>query len=140
MHRLSSQLTLGLSLKDETTFTNFYSGRNAEIVAALKQTASGTGERVIYLCSGRGQGASHLLKAACHDAHSHNLSSVYLPLSQLISLSPDVLIGLESLKLVCIDEFQMLAGRSEWEEAIFHLYNRIYDAEGKIIIAADDLP
>ena len=34
----------------------------------------------------------------------------------------------------------MVAGLLEWEEAIFHLYNRLYDAGGKIIIAANDLP
>ena len=69
MQKLSSQLTLGLSLKDEATFANFYAAKNAEIVAELKKTASGQGEKVIYLCGTRGQGCSHLLQAACHYAH-----------------------------------------------------------------------
>lgn len=140
MQKLTAQLTLGLSLKDEATFANFHSGKNAEIVAELKRTASGQGERVIYLCETRGQGASHLLKASCHYAHQFGHPSVYLPLAQLISLSPEVLNGLESLMLVCIDDLQVAAGRPEWEEAIFHLYNRLYDAGGSIIIAANDLP
>jgi DnaA-homolog protein len=140
MQKLLPQLTLGLSLKDEATFDNFYAGKNAEIVAELKKTASGQGERIIYLCGTRGQGCSHLLQASCHYAHQHQLSSVYLPLANLLSLSPEVLNGLESLALVCLDDLHLATGHPEWEEAIFHLYNRIYDAGGKIVIAAHDLP
>ena len=134
------QLTLGLSLKDEATFENFFSGENAEIVAGIKKTAGGQGERVIYLCGARGQGRSHLLQAACHDAHQQHLSSVYLPLAEAGVLSPDMLHGLESLALVCMDDVHAIAGRADWEEAIFHLYNRLYDSGGRIIIAANELP
>lgn len=140
MQKISNQLTLGLSLKDEATFANFYAPKNAEIVTELKKTASGQGEKAVYLCGTRGQGCSHLLQAACHEAYQQQMSSVYLPLAQLISLSSEVLNGLESLDLVCIDDLHVIAGLPEWEEAIFHLYNRLYDAGGKMIIAANDLP
>ena len=140
MHKLSPQLTLGLSLKDEATFDNFYSGKNAEIVSELKKISSGQGEKVIYLCGTRGQGCSHLLQACCHHAHQYQLGSVYLPLANLLSLSPEILNGLEALSLVCLDDLQVVAGHPEWEEAIFYLYNRVYDAGGRIVIAAHDLP
>lgn len=140
MQQLSAQLTLGLSLKDEATFDNFYLGKNTEIITELKKTVRGNGERIIYLCASRGQGLSHLLQACCHDAHQRQLSSLYLPLTHLATLKPDVLLGLESLSLVCLDDIHMVAGLSAWEEAIFHLYNRIYDAGGRLIIAAHDLP
>src|SRR5579885_536696 len=140
MHKQSAQLTLGLSLKDEATFSNFHAVNNAEIISELKKAASGQGEKMIYLCGTRGQGCSHLLQAACHYAHQHCITSVYLPLANLKSLTPEILNGLESLKLVCIDDLQVIAGHPEWEEAVFHLYNRIYDSGGRIIIAANDLP
>lgn len=140
MHKLSPQLPLGLSLKDEATFDNFYSGKNAEIIAELKKTSGGQGERIIYICGTRGQGLSHLLQASCHYAHQHQLRSVYLPLANLLSFSPDVLNGLEILPLICLDDLHVIVGHPEWEEAIFHFYNRIYDAGGNIIIAANDLP
>lgn len=140
MQTLSPQLTLGLSLKDEATFANFFPGKNKEIVAELQKTARGEGERIIYLCGGRGQGCSHLLQASCHAAYQHKLTSVYLPLASLINHTPEVLQGLESLSLVCLDDLQVVAGHPEWEEAIFHLYNRICDANGRIVMAAHDLP
>src|SRR3990167_10986345 len=121
MLKFSPQLTLGISAKDNATFDNFFAGKNAEIITALKNTASGKGERIIYLCGSSGQGCSHLLQASC--AHAHQLGSVYLPLGNLLSLSPDVLHGLESLSLVCIDDLHLAAGQPEWEEAIFHLFN-----------------
>ena len=103
---------------------------------------NGEGERVIYICSARGQGRSHLLQAACHYAHQYQTTSIYLPLANLIPLNDalKMLDGIESLNLVCMDDIHMLAGRFEWEEAIFHLFNRIYDKGGKMVIAANDLP
>jgi DnaA family protein len=138
--RVNMQLTLGLSLKDDATFDNFYPGENAEIVAGLKKTAVGLGERIIYLCGARGQGRSHLLQAACHEAHQLNLRSVYLPLANLQTFSPDLFVGLESLALVCIDDLQSVAGSREWEEGLFHFYNNLRDAGGSLIMSANALP
>src|SRR3990167_1168787 len=140
MQDLLAQLTLGLSSKDESTYDNFWAGKNAEIVAALKQSASGRGEKIIYLCGARGHGRSHLLQAACHYAYQHQLTSVYLPLANLIALSPEVLSDLETLNLICIDDLQVIAGKRDWELALFNLYNRINDSGGSIIIAAQYLP
>jgi len=140
MQTLLAQLTLSLTSKDEATFANFYAGKNAEMVNELQKAVKGQGERVIYLCGARGQGCSHLLQACCHYAHQLHHSSVYLPLANLMALTPEVMNGLETLDLVCIDDLDAIAGQSGWEEAIFHLYNRIYDAGGTIIIAAHDLP
>lgn len=140
MQKKLSQLPLGLSLRDEATFSNFYAGKNAEMVTELKNTASGQGERIIYLCGTRGQGCSHLLQASCHEAQQHQLTSAYLPLSSLLAISPEVLSGFETFSLVCIDDLHLAAGHPEWEEALFHFYNRIYDAGGRIVMAANDLP
>src|SRR3990167_1620434 len=137
---LSAQLTLGLSLKDEATFDNFYLGKNAEIVIELKKLLKKQGERIIFLCGGRGQGCSHLLQAACHDASQQQLSSVYLPLANLLTLSPEILDGLETLSLICLDDLDVIAHHNEWEEAVFHLFNRTYDSGGSILFAAHTLP
>lgn len=140
MQTLLPQLTLSLSSKDEATFDDFYPGKNTEIIAELKKAASGQGERIIYLCAARGQGASHLLQSICHEASHHQLTSVYLPLAHLLGMSKEALSDLEVLDLICIDEIEAIAGHADWEEAIFHLYNRVYDAGGRIIVAGHELP
>lgn len=133
-----NQLTLGVSLKDEATFANFYSGRNVELVTELKNTASGQGERMVYVCGSGGQGRTHLLQACCHFAHQHGLRPVYLPLA--LNYSPEIFQGLECLSLICIDDIHVIAGHAEWEEAVFHAYNRILSQGGRLIITANSLP
>ena len=140
MFKFSPQMPLGLNLRDEATFANYYAGPNVEIVTELKKAAAGEGEDIIYLTGTRGQGCTHLLKASCHHAHRAQLTTVYLPLENLIQLTPEVLDGLESLHVVCFDDVHAIAGNAIWEEAVFHLFNRIRDAGGKIIMAAHDAP
>ncbi len=136
-----TQLTLGLHLKDEATFDNFYCGKNTEIVNILKKAIHGESEKIIFLHGNRGQGCSHLLQACCHEAYQHQISSVYLPFNYLLeSTHAELLQGLESLNVVCFDDLHVIAGRADWEEAVFHLYNRIYDQGGTIIMAAQDSP
>jgi DnaA family protein len=140
MDKFPPQLTLGLHLKDEATFENFYSANNTEIISVLKNAISGEGEKIIFLHGTRGQGCTHLLQACCHEAH---LNSVYLPLAHLLArddkkrVAPEII---ERVAVVCLDDLQAIAGHPEWEEAIFHLYNRIYDNGGRIIMAAHDSP
>jgi DnaA family protein len=55
-------------------------------------------------------------------------------------MSADVLLGLESLNLICLDDLHHISQYLEWEEAVFHLYNRVYDAGGCMIMAGNDLP
>ena len=140
LSKVLTQLPLGLSLKDEASFDNFYPGTNAEIVDALKNSASGQGEKINYLCGSRGQGLSHLLQASCHEAARHKVRAVYLPLGQLLQESPEMLRGMEALQLICMDDLQCLGMSAEWEVAVFHLFNRVHDAGGHIIFAGNDLP
>lgn len=140
MQAFSEQLPLGLTLRDEATFENFYGLANREIVIELKKTASAQGERVVYLSGVRGQGCSHLLQACCHYAHSHQLPSVYIPFEQADAFSPALLVGLEKLSLVCLDDVHLIAGQKKWQEAVFHLYNRVIDAGSSIIFAANVPP
>jgi DnaA family protein len=78
------QLTLGVGLKDEATFVNYDAVQNGPLIHELKKTASGQGERVIYFCGIGGQGCTHLLQASCHEATRHQMTSVYIPLRNLI--------------------------------------------------------
>jgi DnaA family protein len=136
----SKQLTLGVGLKDEATFANYYAGQNGALLQELTKTASGVGERVIYFCGSGGEGCTHLLQACCHEANHHKLTSVYLPLASLIDFSPAIFDGLESLALICIDDLHLIAGRPAWEEAFFHLYNRVHDAGKRLIVTANVKP
>lgn len=135
-----NQLTLGVGLKDGATFANYFAGRNAQLIQELKKSTQGSGERIIYCYSSGGQGSTHLLQACCHEANQQKRSSVYLPLTNLMDFPPEIFEGLESLKLICIDDVHKIAGKPAWEEAFFHAYNRIHDNGGHLIVTANVAP
>ncbi len=135
-----NQLTLGVGLKDEATFANYYAGKNQQLIEALIKSAKGAGEQVIYFYGAGGEGCTHLLQACCHQANQQQLNSIYIPLTNLTDFSPEIFEGLEMLHLVCIDDVQRLVGKPAWEEAFFHLYNRIRDAGGRLIVTANVAP
>jgi DnaA family protein len=139
MNASQAQLTLSVVVREDARFANFYVGTNDEVVDAIQRQWTLTGENYLYLW-GQGSGCSHLLQAACHYAEGLGHHSVYLPLDELADYSPAVLDSLESLPLIAVDNLQAIAGQPEWEEALFHLFNRIRQNEGHLLVAANDAP
>ena len=134
------QLPLGIGLLDSACFGSFYPGPNAEVVDSLKHCAGGAGERFIYVCGDHGLGKSHLLQSACHHATQAGYAAAYLPLEHSADMSTAWLDGLDELDLVCIDDVQMIAGKPEWELALFNLYNRIRNGEGRLVVSGLQRP
>lgn len=95
---------------------------------------------LLYVHGPSGSGRSHLLVATCARAEQLGLQAVLLPLAELADSSPEVLDGLESAELVALDDIQSIAGRREWEEALFHFFNRCRAAGVRMAFAAGDLP
>lgn len=134
------QLPLRFTWRQGISFANYFSASNEESVHALKQAAGGEGERSLFLWGSAGSGKSHLLQAACQVAADARRSVVYLPLAELVNYSCEVFEGLEQMALVCIDDLQYMAGRDDWEEALFHLYNRMRDAGSTLLVTATSSP
>ncbi len=130
------QLPLHITLRDSATFDNFYPGPNGQLLHALQQGF----EPFIFVWGGSGSGKTHLLQAVCHGVTEGGGSAVYLPLSELVEMSPEVFEGMEHFDLLAVDDVQALAGRAEWEVALFHLYNRVRDAGGRMTIVGNSAP
>ncbi len=131
------QLPLAVQLRDDTTFDNFFAGDNALLLATLRSQLS-AGERYIYLYGAKGAGSSHLLQAACHQADEAGLASVYLPLGELRDYPPQSLFdGLEQLSLICLDNIETVIGDADWEQSLFHLFNRLQDNQVSLIVSAN---
>jgi DnaA-homolog protein len=133
---MPQQLPLGLSLPTRIDFAGFIIGRNGEAVSRLR-TAQ---DAFIYLWGESGSGKSHLLQAACLQAHREERLPAYLPLKSQQEIDPGMLEGLERYALVCLDDLEQIAGRSEWERAIFNLFNLLRESGGQLIVAADRPP
>lgn len=144
MGNLPQQLSLSVNLNDDATFDNFYAPaqtHNAMIVKGLRDQIDDSGEAFVYLWGAPGCGLTHLLQAACHQAQSVGMSVQYLPLRDLAGYAPDELfLGLEIIDLVCLDCLPAVAGRADWELAIFNLYNQLRDQGKRLLVAAEQSP
>lgn len=134
------QFTLGVALGEAHTFANFVPGRNQPAMAALRQLSGGACGPLVYLWGVAGSGKTHLLEAACAEAADGGSATAYVPLKSHAELDPDILAGLDSARLVCIDDIQAIAGLSLWEEALFHLYNQAESGGVPMAMAADCPP
>jgi len=128
------QLPLQIQLNDAATFDNFFAGVNHEAVDILR---SGM-EPYLFLWSGEASGKTHLLQAACHALPQGQ--AIYLPLTELSQQPVELLEGLEQFALVCLDDVQAIAGHAQWEEGLFHLYNRLRELGGHLCVTSEVSP
>ncbi|MCP4594892.1 DnaA regulatory inactivator Hda [Neptuniibacter sp.] len=134
------QIPLSISLRDDARFENYYSQGNELVCASLSSASQGTGEQFIFLWGQLGVGCTHLLQASCHAAEPYGRSAAYLPLDELKHLGGGILEGIEFLDLVCLDNVGSVVGDRQWEEALFHFFNRIREQGNTLIIAASESP
>lgn len=130
---MSQQLTLGISLRDDATFDNYFSGNNASVTHNLKMQE----EPYVFLFGDSGSGKSHLLQAACHQMGKKGLPVVYLPLTEE-GLMPAMLDGLENMSLIAIDDIQEILGDEDWEQALFNLYNRVREKGNSMLVSSSE--
>lgn len=136
---MNKQLPLGVVLRDGASFDNYVSGENDEALSGLRACAEGR-ENFVYLWGASGCGKTHLLHALSRQLSHQGETVVYLPLSDAEALAPQALAGLEDVRLVCLDDLNAIAGKAAWEEAIFHLYNRLREQGNRLVVAADRPP
>jgi len=138
------QLSLQVHLNDESTFDNFYAPQgenNAQVVASLKNMLQPFGETSIFIWGASGVGLTHLLQAASSFAEQQGAKVQYLPLTELSDFSPAKLFeGLDDVDLVCLDGLHAVIGKPSWEQAIFHLFNRLRDSGKRLLMAAEKGP
>lgn len=136
--RRPDQLPLGVALRRRCTFANFVPGADSGALAVLRDLLSAS-QRLVYLWGAAGTGKSHLLEACCNDASVRHRRVAYVPLAD-DALEPCVLEGLGDIELLCIDDVDKVAGRLEWEEALFHLYNQAELASAPMVLGARVAP
>ncbi|MBA2709150.1 MAG: DnaA regulatory inactivator Hda [Tatlockia sp.] len=128
---MNRQLALTIQLNDEATLADFCWGNNSLLQQILTSSLTSEGERLFYIWGASGCGKSHLLQACCQI--KQNSSAIYLPLHILKEWGPESIDNLCEQSLIAIDDIDAIAGDKTWEEALFHLYNRVRD-NGKTIL------
>lgn len=132
-----SQLALPLQLADHAVFASFLPGGNAALVATLRALADGGEGHGCWLWGANSSGKTHLLQAVCENAGDR---SAYVPLSLFSAAGADILDGLASREIVCIDDIDRVVGDDAWEAALFDLCNQVFDAGGQLVVSAGSSP
>ena len=132
-----NQLVLPLQLADHAVFASLFESGNETLVATLAELAAGKSAEGCWLWGGVATGKTHLLQAVCESAGD---GSVYLPLDMLDAAGPGILEGLAGRAVVCIDDIERVAGKSDWELALFNLFNDLQEAGGQLVVAAAAAP
>lgn len=133
------QLTLEFQPLERLDFSLFVTGDNRDCYQRVQALATGEPAQV-YLWGTSGAGKTHLLQAACQATTQYACRAVYLPLREMSGHDAGMLDGLEVFDLIVMDDAQAIAGDSDWEQAVFALYNRARDSGRGLLIAADSSP
>jgi DnaA-homolog protein len=131
----SPQIPLQLEPRRDSRFEDFVSGPNHAVVEALKHMPDEPGSS-IFLFGDEGSGKTHLLNALCYETRERQGRAFYLTLKRLPKDAIASLQGLEKLDLVCVDDLHVIAGDEAWEEALFHCFNRIREANGRLLVSS----
>lgn len=131
------QLPLNIRLDQEILLTDYLVGKNQILLEYLQQLDESSRGELLFLWGEQGCGKSHLLQATINQSDIG--LAMYLPLAEQ-GLEPSMLNGLEQFHWLVIDDIHAVAGQPEWEEALFHLYNKIKDRGSNLIIAANQPP
>ena len=132
-----SQLALPLQLADHAVFASFFDAGNESLVATLNAVTEGADGPGCWLWGEPATGKTHLLQAVCERAGDR---AAYLPMSMLAAAGPEILDGLGSRDIVCIDDIDEVLGKPGWEGALFGLCNELFDAGAQLIVSASSSP
>ncbi|WP_086933250.1 DnaA regulatory inactivator Hda [Agarilytica rhodophyticola] len=135
------QLSLGVSLRDEATFANFYSEDNGLALSVMRAIASGDERSHHVIWGASGCGLTHLMQAVCLQAHEVGRSVKYFPMADIVDkTAKDILAGLDTTELICLDNIEVISGQRSWEVEIFHLFNRLRDAGHTLLMGMHTSP
>ena len=136
------QLVLPVSFRKQDSLSNFVHGQNAQVISHLQGLLSDevqyphASQRICLLAGEVGSGKSHLLLAICEQASMHGLTQQYIDLAQVMTMPPEILLGLINSDVVCIDNLQVTSGIASWQTAVFDLVNQFTEDQGKLLLIA----
>lgn len=140
------QLVLPVSFRKQDSLRNFVEGENSQVISHLQSVLSQpanypqASQRISVLTGANGVGKSHLLLAICEQASLCGFTQQYVDLSQTMNMPPEMLLGLVSKDVVCVDNLQAVSGIANWQTAVFDTINQFTEAQGTLLLIATSEP
>ena len=131
-HIKASQSLLPVGLTDYPSFSNYLPFQNHHTVEELINFLGHDRASICYIWGPSGSGKTHLLYASCRITPA----SVYIPLLDL-QLQPEMLDGLESYNLVCVDDIHSVATQLHWEKRLFSLFEELKARSNRLVVSSN---
>ena len=117
-------------------FESFFAGTNDHIYKLLQTNE----QKFLWIAGEKGTGKTHLLQAKINQINNNQSKLMYLPMSELNQLSPEILDDMDQMDLICIDDIHLVLGSKIWEEKLLDLYERIQNTKTVFIVSSKDSP
>jgi DnaA family protein len=134
------QLPLDLILDDTYTFQNYWPHANQELIDAIHHYLKTQFPSLLFITGAACSGKTHILKAIHEALKQQKKSVIRFSMADLLSISPNILDGLEQLDCMIIDDIDAIKNHPAWQEALFHCYNRSQDKKCQWIVSAKEAP
>lgn len=130
------QEPLALKINDEGFFDSFVPGGNRAAVDLLHEAVLRNKNELFFVFGPQHVGKSHLLNALFREIKDPSSNAFFVDLRLVKDISP-LLLSVEPYPIIILDNIDAIAGDSDWELALFGLYNRWIDkGEGTFIASA----
>ncbi|MCB2427525.1 DnaA regulatory inactivator Hda [Methylophaga pinxianii] len=140
MSQQETQLTLRLTPPEIFRIDNFIF-ENEELESVVEAFCTELKPDFLYLWGEAGVGKTHLNLAVAEQLQQRGHAVSYINLQELRDTAKaEVLASLVQTDIVCLDDLQVICGDREWEEALFHCFNRLREHEHKLLICANQNP
>jgi len=161
------QMALPLMHSDKASFSNFWPGRNQEVVSTIRacvetfetdianqhtflttahekpladeKPLAVDDKKVVYFYGPSGAGKSHLLFSVARLAKERDINTSYVSLDDP-RLTGEMLALIKVQGLVCVDNIHVWAGEENKERSLFTLFEQIKHAGGQLLISAKQPP
>lgn len=144
--------SLGMPLNPHYTFASFIVGesnRYAHAAAVAGAEHPGTKYNPIFIYSDVGLGKTHLLHAMGHRCLERGMRILYTSAEQFTNQfirsiregkAEAFRLRFQSVDILLVDDVHFLIGKEQTQEAFFHIFNELHNANKQIVLTCDRPP
>lgn len=132
------QPAFNLDIQQDASLDDFSAEGYAQILTAVRRLYAGELPE-LFIFGTKGVGKTHLALSIYNAHHQYHKSAISLSFSDLVD-DDDVsaLMGLETFDIVILDDIQCIEHSYEWQEALFHLINRMREQSKPMVFLANN--
>ena len=128
-----------IDIRQDANLEDFVGECYQPLLNAVHQLCSGQMTE-LFVVGKKGFGKTHLAMAIYDEYTNQGLDVIYISFAELVMGEEDenALSGLEYFDLVILDDVGAISGNDYWQEALFHLINRVRNQQKQLLFLADN--